>query len=73
MVANGQPNSRYKIGDTFVYLPQPEVMERLEQDSGKINQKVEETEKSIQSINSRMDELRKDLYAKFGNSINLER
>lgn len=64
---------QYKIGDTFVFLPQPEVMERLEQDTGKINNEIDSMEEHITKIISRMDELKKELYAKFGNAINLER
>lgn len=64
---------QYKVGDSFMFLPQPEVVERLEKDSGNINKLVEDTENDIKSINEKMDGLKKQLYSKFGNSINLER
>ncbi|ODQ68038.1 Prefoldin, subunit 4 [Nadsonia fulvescens var. elongata DSM 6958] len=64
---------QYKIGDAFLYLPQPEVLERLEQDIVNIDTAIEETESKILLVNNEMDDLKKYLYAKFGDSINLER
>jgi prefoldin subunit 4 len=48
-------------------------MERLEQDQGKIGTLVDETETKITEITEEMDKLKKVLYSKFGNAINLER
>lgn len=70
---NSLISSRYQIGDAFVYLRQSEVMERLEQDQGKIGTLVDETETKITEITEEMDKLKKVLYSKFGNAINLER
>ncbi|CAN6638612.1 prefoldin subunit 4 [Trichomonascus vanleenenianus] len=64
---------QYKIGDAFVFLLQPEVIERLEQESAKVNKLVTDLETKVETVESRMTQLKKELYAKFGNAINLER
>lgn len=63
---------QYKIGDTFVFLPQEEAVERLEQDTETTNSVIEKLEDQINDIEGQMSELKKALYAKFGNAINLE-
>uniref|UniRef100_A0A060T987 Prefoldin subunit 4 n=1 Tax=Blastobotrys adeninivorans TaxID=409370 RepID=A0A060T987_BLAAD len=63
----------YKIGDSFVQLPQSEVMERLEADVEKINKQVADKESEVESITEELEQLKKQLYAKFGHAINLER
>lgn len=64
---------QYKIGDTFIFLTQADVMKRLEVDSGKINKEISDIEEKKSSVSGRMEELKKDLYSKFGDAINLER
>lgn len=63
---------QYKIGDAFVYLKQSEVMERLESDSEGVDKELAETQEKHDKTIAEMDELKKLLYAKFGNAINLE-
>lgn len=63
----------YRLGDSFVMLPQAKVMERLEQDGNEIDDKIAARRKEAEEVTSRMDELKTNLYARFGDSINLER
>ncbi|KAF2138095.1 uncharacterized protein K452DRAFT_329007 [Aplosporella prunicola CBS 121167] len=62
----------YKIGDSFVSLPQPEVLEMLSTSTEKIDQDVASVEEQLSSVREQMEELKVALYARFGRSINLE-
>lgn len=63
---------RYKIGDCFVSLPQPEVLELLSESTGKIDEEVSELKERLDTIHDEMEGLKKALYGRFGRSINLE-
>ncbi|PVH97102.1 Prefoldin, subunit 4 [Periconia macrospinosa] len=62
----------YKIGDCFVSLPQPEVLELLEASTESIDGEVETLKGRLDTIHEEMEELKKALYGRFGRSINLE-
>ena len=62
----------YKIGDTFISLPLPEVQELLATSTSKIEESVSAVEDRLGSIREEMESLKVDLYARFGKSINLE-
>jgi len=62
----------YKIGDSFVSLPLPEVQEMLSESSSQIDEVVSELEEKLHGIRDEMKELKVHLYARFGRSINLE-
>ncbi|KAK9321790.1 Prefoldin subunit-domain-containing protein [Lipomyces orientalis] len=64
---------QYKIGDAFYWLKQSEVVERLEGESESTLTELNDLEDKIRSIKDEMSELKKVLYQKFGNAINLER
>ncbi|CAO3680105.1 hypothetical protein G6F70_005844 [Rhizopus microsporus] len=64
---------RYKIGDAFVHISVSEATEKIEKDSERLDLLIEETKQNIDNIQEKMDELKKSLYAKFGNAINLEK
>lgn len=64
---------QYKIGDAFVYLSQPQVLERLEHDVKDADDALGHSQREISNIHGSMEELKKNLYDKFGTSINLER
>ncbi len=66
-------NVDYKIGDTFVLIKQSEAMERLENQNGYLETKITELEAQIEGLDSKLGALKKQLYAKFGTAINLER
>ncbi|GAA5913859.1 hypothetical protein JCM8208_004773 [Rhodotorula glutinis] len=63
----------YKLDTTFVHLPASEALEHLQAQLDKIRSQVDALEADKQSCADQMDALKKDLYAKFGTSINLER
>jgi len=62
----------YKIGDTFVSLPLPEVQELLSTSTEQIDQDVTALEEKLDGVRGEMQELKVALYARFGRSINLE-
>ncbi|KDN67371.1 putative prefoldin subunit [Colletotrichum sublineola] len=63
---------RYKIGDAYFHVPQPQAIEMLEQASAKIEEDVEGLESKLETIKEEMTQLKVELYARFGKSINLE-
>lgn len=62
----------YKIGDTFISLPLPEVQELLANSTAKIEESVSAVEEKLTAVREEMESLKVDLYARFGKSINLE-
>ncbi|KAF1833094.1 Prefoldin, subunit 4 [Decorospora gaudefroyi] len=62
----------YKIGDCFVSLPQPQVLELLASSTETIDSEVEGLKSKLEGIQEEMGELKKSLYGRFGRSINLE-
>ncbi|CAI9636415.1 hypothetical protein AA0113_g403 [Alternaria arborescens] len=62
----------YKVGDCFVSLPQPQVLELLSSSTENIDGEVEALKAKLESIQEEMGELKKALYGRFGRSINLE-
>ncbi|TVY75819.1 Prefoldin subunit [Lachnellula suecica] len=62
----------YKIGDSFVSLPLPEVQEMLSNSTAKIEEEVAALEEKLSTIRDEQEELKVELYARFGRSINLE-
>jgi prefoldin subunit 4 len=63
---------RYKIGDTFISLPLSEVQEMLASTTENIEKSVSTIEGKLSTVREEMEELKVDLYARFGKSINLE-
>ncbi|AET40770.1 tubulin-binding prefolding complex subunit GIM3 Ecym_6396 [Eremothecium cymbalariae DBVPG len=64
---------QYKIGESFVFLKQSEVVEQLERDVQTVDSRILELEEQDEALEQRMATLKRVLYAKFGDSINLER
>lgn len=64
---------QYKIGEVFVYLKQSKVLEQIEKDTEIIDDKINSLEDNLSNIDSRLKDLKTQLYAKFGDNINLER
>ncbi|KAF2657642.1 Prefoldin, subunit 4 [Lophiostoma macrostomum CBS 122681] len=62
----------YKIGDCFVSLPQPEVLELLSSSTEQIDEQVSALRGKLDTIHEEMEDLKKVLYGRFGRSINLE-
>ncbi|KIS67552.1 putative gim complex component [Mycosarcoma maydis] len=63
----------YKIADTFVSLPHPIAMDRLESEKSQADTEISKMQEQIDSYEQEMKALKVKLYAKFGDNINLER
>ncbi|GAA6005697.1 hypothetical protein JCM11491_003729 [Sporobolomyces phaffii] len=63
----------YKLDSTFLHLPVSEALEHLQASLGKTRAKVDALEQEKRTCAEEMEGLKKILYEKFGNSINLER
>ncbi|KAH8819225.1 Prefoldin subunit-domain-containing protein [Xylogone sp. PMI_703] len=62
----------YQIGDSFISLPLPEVQEMLTASTQQIEEDVTALEEKLNAIREEMSQLKVQLYARFGRSINLE-
>ncbi|KAJ2311969.1 hypothetical protein IWW52_004981, partial [Coemansia sp. RSA 2704] len=63
----------YQIGDAFIQFPVEKAQERVEKAKDDTDEHVNELDTQITSIQSEMEELKKKLYGKFGQAINLEK
>ncbi|KAG9242429.1 Prefoldin subunit-domain-containing protein [Calycina marina] len=63
---------QYKIGDSFISLPLTEVQELLSTNTEKIVEETSAVEEKLNTIREEMSQLKVQLYARFGRSINLE-
>ncbi|XP_068589807.1 prefoldin subunit 4 [Cebidichthys violaceus] len=62
----------YQIGDVFVSHTQEETQEMLEAAKETLEQEVKDLEERVSAIQQVLGDLKVQLYAKFGNNINLE-
>lgn len=72
-LADEDEHVRYKVGDTFVHVTASEAIEKVEKESEKLNLRLEDVKHQISIVQDKMEGLKKELYAKFGNAINLEK
>lgn len=63
---------RFQIGEVFAHVPRDDVETRIEEMKEATCKSLEKLEEEKESIVSQMAELKKVLYAKFKDSINLE-
>lgn len=63
---------RYKVGDAFFHVPLPQAQEMLGVAGAKIEEDITELEDTLSTIREEMTQLKVELYARFGRSINLE-
>lgn len=63
---------RFQIGEVFAHVPKDEVETRIEQMQETTAKHLEKLNEEKESILAQMAELKKLLYAKFKESINLE-
>ncbi|XP_052192693.1 probable prefoldin subunit 4 [Diospyros lotus] len=63
---------RFQIGEVFAHVPKEEVDSRLEQMKEATSKNLEKLEEEKDSVLAQMAELKKILYGKFKDSINLE-
>jgi len=62
----------YKIGDAFFHVKVEQAQEMLSTETEKLEKEVEELEEKLGTTKEEMQELKVQLYARFGRSINLE-
>ena len=60
------------IGDSFYSLPSSKVQELLSSLNEKVDQEASDLQGKIGEIREEMQQLKVQLYARFGKSINLE-
>ncbi|KAK4402205.1 UNVERIFIED_CONTAM: putative prefoldin subunit [Sesamum calycinum] len=63
---------RFQIGEVFAHVPKEEVESRIEEMKEVTSKNVEKLEEEKELILAQMAELKKILYGKFKDSINLE-
>lgn len=63
---------RFQIGEVFAHVSKDEVETRIDQMKEMTDKGLEKLEEEKQSITAQMAELKKILYGKFKDSINLE-
>ncbi|KAG2338891.1 Prefoldin, subunit 4 [Suillus weaverae] len=62
----------YKIGESFLHLPQSRAMKRLEKDQAVLSAQVLDLSAGAEQCEKEMKELKVTLYARFGRAINLD-
>ncbi|NWI08099.1 PFD4 protein, partial [Crypturellus soui] len=62
----------YQIGDVFISHSQEETEGMLEEAKKNLQEEIEGLESRVESIQRVLSDLKVQLYAKFGNNINLE-
>ncbi|XP_053308710.1 prefoldin subunit 4 [Spea bombifrons] len=62
----------YQIGDVFISHSQEETQEMLEAAKRALEEEIEGLQSQVGSIHQVLADLKVQLYAKFGNNINLE-
>ncbi|KAF2963929.1 hypothetical protein GQX73_g9650 [Xylaria multiplex] len=62
----------YKIGDAFFHIPLPQAQDMLASSTSRIEEELSELEEKIETNKEEMQQLKVELYARFGRSINLE-
>ncbi|XP_072270296.1 prefoldin subunit 4 [Pyxicephalus adspersus] len=62
----------YQIGDVFISHSQEETQEMLEAAKKALEEEMESLQSRVESIQQVLSDLKIQLYAKFGNNINLE-
>ncbi|CAD7926754.1 unnamed protein product [Amoebophrya sp. A25] len=62
----------FRLGESFIPVDDMEAGERIEASRTKVETKLSTMTDRIETVKTEMDSLKKELYDKFGNSINLE-
>lgn len=63
---------RYKIGDSFFHVTVSQAQGMLEASTTRIEEDVSQLEDKLSTAREEMTQLKVELYARFGRSINLE-
>ncbi|CAG0881859.1 unnamed protein product [Cyprideis torosa] len=72
MTDNSDEKVPYFMGEVYVCQTMEETEEVLKKEMERLKLAVEKEKKELQAVKSRMDDLKTNLYAKFGDHINLE-
>ncbi|KAK3827367.1 MAG: Prefoldin beta-like protein [Linnemannia gamsii] len=64
---------RYRIGEAFVSLSLEAAQERISKSQDELDQEIEGLKTQMDEAVEKMEGLKKVLYARFGNAINLEK
>ncbi|KAF9392021.1 hypothetical protein CPB97_004611 [Podila verticillata] len=64
---------KYRIGEAFVSLSLEAAMERINKSQEELDRDIETVKAQMDEAVEKMDGLKKVLYARFGNAINLEK
>ncbi|KAF9301223.1 hypothetical protein BGZ74_006962 [Mortierella antarctica] len=64
---------KYRIGEAFVSLSLEAAMERINKSQEELDRDIEALKAQMDEAVEKMDGLKKVLYARFGNAINLEK
>lgn len=64
---------QYKVGEVFIFMKVNKVIEKIEVDNEVLTEKISNIESSVEDIGDLLQSYKKQLYARFGNNINLER
>lgn len=64
--------SSYKIGESFFHVTVTQAQEMLETSTTKIEEDISGLEDKLNTAREEMTQLKVELYARFGRSINLE-
>ncbi|KAK6997072.1 Prefoldin subunit 4 [Favolaschia claudopus] len=62
----------YKVGETFLHMPLPRALKRLERDQNDLSAQLSSVSGTVEQYEKEMKELKVTLYAKFGSAINLD-
>lgn len=72
MILTDEDIIRFQIGEVFAHVPREEVEIRIEEMKEVNSKTLEKLEKEKETVLAQMNELKKILYGKFRDSINLE-
>lgn len=72
MILTDEDTVRFQIGEVFAHVPREEVETRIEEMKEVNSKTLEKLEKEKETVLAQMNELKKILYGKFRDSINLE-
>lgn len=61
----------YKIGDTYVHMPQADALAQLEKDTQRADEELAHLQAQMDECEQGMEELKVKLYARFGNNISM--
>ncbi|KAG6085126.1 hypothetical protein E4U15_001396 [Claviceps sp. LM218 group G6] len=71
-LADEDEKIQYKIGDAFFHVPLEQAQEMLETATTRIDDETSALKDKVSNVREEMQQLKIELYARFGKQINLE-